>query len=931
MFKSTAKILTAGLIFSIIMSGALSFGNYKTAKITYTISGSMGVSSVVMQGLPGNPVTDTKGHYTVKVDYGWSGKVTPVKKGYNFRPANRKYSNVMDNQTNHVYIAKLKTFTINGKTGQSGVVMNGLPGNPVSDENGYYTATVNYGFSATVTPTKQGSTFEPSSKKYVAVDRDQGNHNYTATIKTFTISGSTTMDGVLMDGLPGNPVTSDGGLYCVTVNYGWSGTVTPKMIGYNFQPTSRQYTKFTDNHINQVYMAKLKTFTISGQVGQSGVTMNGLPGNPVSDKNGYYSATVRYGFRGSVTPTKQGYTFQPASKKYVSANINQGNHNYAAQLKKFIISGSTGIEGVVMQGLPDNPVTNKDGLYIVTVSYGWSGKVTPKIAGHDFQPTDIEYSKVRSNYANQQYSAKIKTLVISGQTGQSGVVMNGLTGNPVTDEDGYYTTTVGYGWNGIVTPTKKGHAFEPANRTYDLVAVNQKYQNFKVDLLSFVISGTVEADSRPLKNASLSTADGEVLGKTNAKGEYSITVDYGFNGAVTPIKDGYTFELVNRMYANVTRNYNYQNYTGTLSTFTISGTMEIGGEFIEDVLMTADNGGNSSVTDYQGRYSIEVPYGWNGKISPTKPGYLFDPSNKAYTNVTSNIEEDDRIRQENEQVSANQKNFDQYTNETQKNKLSNHEFLESYLLDNKVSNEWKDNIVNFTKADNYLAKYIIANSKIADQLPKRVILNAHIVIMKRDDLISFGMENDKDAKWHGGIQLSYTTDEKAANLQESSLNLLEQNGDATITSSPQVLALDGKRTKIRIDMEGNYSLTHVESQEKKYGTVLYITPHAQLNGEISLEVDVEVDDVVVTPDGHPIVIQRTISDTMRIKDGGMISIARLKNNIASTAEPSEVMVIFIRANTISDLDKNWPPASQRQPLLAAKQLLLEQRELWDRP
>ena len=349
--------------------------------------------------------------------------------------------------------------------------------------------------------------------------------------------------------------------------------------------------------------------------------------------------------------------------------------------------------------------------------------------------------------------------------------------------------------------------------------------------------------------------------------------------------------------------------------------------------MTADNGGGSSVTDDQGRYSIEVPYNWTGKISPTKPGYLFDPPSNAYTNVTSNIEEDDRTRQENELVSDIQENSDQYTNETEPNvqtqpqaekkTLSNKEFLESYLLDNRISNEWKYNVSDSAKMDDYLTKHIISDLKTADQPLKYVVLNAHIVIMKKDDLLSFDMEKDENARWQGGIQLGYATDKKSANSQESSLNLLEQNGDAAIISSPQVLALNGKKTKIRVDTEGNYSLVRVESQENKYGTVLHITPHAKQNGEITLDLDVEADDVVVTPDNHPIVIQRTISDAIRIKDGGMISIARLKKNITSTAEPSEVMVIFIRANIVSNFDKELPSFRRIQLPLTTKQFQLE--------
>jgi len=80
-----------------------------------------------------------------------------------------------------------------------------------------------------------------------------------------------------------------------------------------------------------------RKLTISGSVGLSGVTMRGLPGNPVTDENGYYTATVEYGWSGTVTTAKEGYTFKPASRPYSHVMLdrpygkvtqNQANQDY---------------------------------------------------------------------------------------------------------------------------------------------------------------------------------------------------------------------------------------------------------------------------------------------------------------------------------------------------------------------------------------------------------------------------------------------------------------------------------------------------------------------------------------------------------------------------------------------------------------------------
>ncbi|MHB0998294.1 MAG: hypothetical protein ACYC27_03530 [Armatimonadota bacterium] len=82
-------------------------------------------------------------------------------------------------------------------------------------------------------------------------------------------------------------------------------------------------------------MIKL-SFTISGYVrtpngsGMAGVTLNGLPGNPVTDAAGFYSATVDFDSSGTVTPSKTGYTFSPASTSYsnVTSDLSQDYTGY---------------------------------------------------------------------------------------------------------------------------------------------------------------------------------------------------------------------------------------------------------------------------------------------------------------------------------------------------------------------------------------------------------------------------------------------------------------------------------------------------------------------------------------------------------------------------------------------------------------------------
>jgi predicted outer membrane repeat protein len=638
---------------------------------TYTISGNAGIAGAVMNGLPGNPIANGIGFYTATVDHGWSGTVTPTLTGYDFSPSSRPYSNVTSDQTDQNYTATLKTYTISGLvrtsggTGIDGVSMGGLPGGVTTNGSGFYTATVDHGWSDTVTPSKAGYTFAPVSRTYPSVTGNQLNQDYTGTIDTFTISGTiqdsggSPLNGVSMGGLPGSVTTNASGIYTATVDYDWSGTVTPSLGGYSFTPATRNYSNVTSDHTGENYTGTLATYTISGYVrtsgavGISGVTMSGLPGNPSTDGSGFYTAMVDSGWSGTVTPSKADYIIDPTSKIYNNVTSDQTNQNYTGipTSATFVISGyvrtagSVGISGVTMGGLPGSPSTDGSGFYTATVSAGFSGTVTPSKSGYSFSPTSIPYSIVLSNQENQNYTGTPPAAnpVISGfvrtagGTPISGVSMGGLPGSPSTDGSGFYTATVTNGWTGTVTPSLGGYTFSPPSRAYSTgITTNQSNQDFTgtpTSPTTYTISGYV----RTAGSVGISGVSMGVLGTTtDGSGFYTATVNSGFSDTVIPSKAGYTFSPTSIPYSNVTSNQTNQNYTGTLlaANPVISGFVRTaGGTGISGVTMSGLPG--NPVTNASGFYTATVTNGWTGTVMPSLAGYTFSPTSIPYSNVTA--------------------------------------------------------------------------------------------------------------------------------------------------------------------------------------------------------------------------------------------------------------------------------------------------------
>ncbi len=389
------------------------------------------------------------------------------------------------------------------------------------------------------------------------------------------------------------------------------------------------------------------TFTITGTITDGsnpllGVTVNGLPGNPLTDASGVYIATVNYGFSGTATPSLSGYSFAPVSRPYTSVTASQTAQDYVGTLGSYTISGtiqdggSAPIAGVVMSGLPGSPSTDGSGFYTASVDHGWSGTVTPTLAGYTFAPPNTVYSNVTSDQLNEDYTATLLTFTITGTITDGsnpllGVTVNGLPGNPLTDVSGVYTATVNYGFSGTATPSLSGYSFAPVSRPYTSVTANQTAQNYTGTLNTYTISGTITDGSNPLAGVIVTGLPGNP--STNASGIYSAVVDHGWSGTAIPSLTGYTFAPANRVYNSVVANQSAQNYTGTLNTYTVSGTVTDGSNPLSNVTMNGLPG--NPITNASGFYTSEVDYGWSGTVTPFRTGYTFAPVNRVYSSVTA--------------------------------------------------------------------------------------------------------------------------------------------------------------------------------------------------------------------------------------------------------------------------------------------------------
>jgi hypothetical protein len=225
------------------------------------------------------------------------------------------------------------------------------------------------------------------------------------------------------------------------------------------------------------------------------------------------------------------------------------------------------------------------------------------------------------------------------------LISSGSDPNTVTDPNGLYSLVVDYGWSGILTPVKTGYTFEPNSITYTNT-IGDPNADYVAMLDTFTISGhALDSETlTPLEGVLISPDNdgGPFTSKyyggsdvTDANGFYKVLVDYDFSGDVAPSKYAYAFEPNGIFYANITEDLAAdQNYIGTFLTYTITGYVTNPCDLpIEGVVVDANNGGSSDITDPNGFYEVWVDYNWSGTVTPSKNLYTFDPNMITYKDV----------------------------------------------------------------------------------------------------------------------------------------------------------------------------------------------------------------------------------------------------------------------------------------------------------
>jgi inhibitor of cysteine peptidase len=273
----------------------------------------------------------------------------------------------------------------------------------VTDSNGDYTFTGVLAGSYTLTPSRNGYGFGPSSRNVTVGSANVTGQNfvgYTTTLSgRIAFSNGTGIANVQVRLNNGVNVLSNGAGYYTFVGVApGSYTLTPVLSGYSFDPAYRQVTVATTNLAGYNFVGgytitgRLATTTGVGIVGQN-VSLTGRSAPVVSNSAGYYAFYGVGPGAYTMTPSPVGYSFAPETRSVTVTGTSLGNQNFIGTTGYVVVgrisnSAGTGISGVSVRrtGSALAVTTNSAGYYTFNGVANGTYTITPTMSGMTFTP-----------------------------------------------------------------------------------------------------------------------------------------------------------------------------------------------------------------------------------------------------------------------------------------------------------------------------------------------------------------------------------------------------------------------------------------------------------------------------------------------------------------------------------------------------------------
>jgi len=539
-----------------------------SSNISGNISGPGGAGATVsLTGASAATTTaDASGNYSFTGLANGSYTVAVSNSGFTFTPASQSatINGASVTGLNFSTVTYSISGTISGAGGNAATVnLTGASAATVTaDASGNYSFTGLANGAYVVAVSKTGFTFIPASQPATINSANVSGLNFSTA--TFSISGTISGTGgsaatVNLTGAATATVTADtSGNYSFTGLNNGAYTVTPSKAGFAFTPTSQPATVNGANITALNFSSAVATtFSISGTISGPGgnaatVNLTGASTATVTaDASGNYSFTGLNNGAYTVTPSKTGFTYSPASQPATinNANVTALSFSTVTYTISGTISGAGGNAATVnLTGAATATVTaDASGNYTFTGLVNGAYTVTPSKTGFTYTPASQPATINGANVTGLNFSTVTYSIsgTISGTGGNAATVkLSGAASATVTaSATGTFTFSNLASGTYTVTASKTGYIFTPASQTVTVNGANVSGVNFTStkQLALDVVVSTDRVSGTSVTSPVFSTAATNelLLALVSTDGTSSVTVN-----SVT--SSGLTWSLVRR-------------------------------------------------------------------------------------------------------------------------------------------------------------------------------------------------------------------------------------------------------------------------------------------------------------------------------------------------------------------------------------------------
>jgi hypothetical protein len=634
--NAMAVNFTATALPTFAVSGAITpINNGSNATVTLTSTGGGGTNATA--------TADPSGNYTFPTVLSGTYTATPTKTGFTFLPVSQSVT-VSNGPVSSVNFTAtpVPTYSISGSV--SGAVLSGVTmslsgastGSATTDASGNYSFTGLSNGNYTVTPSKTGYTFTPTSQPATVSNGNVTSISFTA--QAVTQSATLAVDAsVSILGSKSTSVVSPAFSTTSTNELLLAFIATDYISGANTSVTG-----VTGGGLTWVLVVRANAQSGSSEVWRAfaPTTLTGVTVTASLSQSVVSSLTV-LSFIGVDTTGASGSGAIGATKPASAASGAPTATLVTTRNSSWVLGVGNDFDNAIGRVAGANQTVLQQYLTSAGDTY-WVQKqnATTPLSGTSVTINDTAPTGDRYNLAIIEVlpaaAAPPPTYSISGIV--SGAIAAGVTVNLTGASTGTATTDTGgnYSFSGLasgtytVTPSKSGYSFTPTNVPVTVSSANVPGQNFtSVVVPTYSISGSVSGAIASGVTMNLSGASTATT-ITDASGNFTFTGLASGNFTVIASKVGYTFTPASQEVPISGANVSSVTFTSTLApTWSISGTIAPT-SLSSGAIVTLSGALSATATvDSSGNYTFGNLLSGTYTVTPAASGVAFTPASQS--------------------------------------------------------------------------------------------------------------------------------------------------------------------------------------------------------------------------------------------------------------------------------------------------------------